>query len=536
VDEPEPAVCRYDDHYEDASFFVSFEAVPALSDSRFFGREVGTCGDATLALTSDAKGTTLTLDRDGRSAVVFRDASEFVMLEGCVDLTGDGAVELVLRRPDGTRAGSTEVVALEATPRTLFKVPFDLELRKTRSGPFPYELVNDDGFVFTEPQLPLVFAYRSGRFERIGSKDRDYWNGRRELVKKVLECNAKMPDPMPRAFVNLWFSASLYLGDWDDEQKSFPIDPTQLLELELARPLLTRALDGDASLPPVPPNVWLASKGAPAEITKALARLATLPAPAETTDVENIAANDDAGTPLPPGFRFLNVPKGEGTVLERCGTTVVEQVSDDELSHYVRLRAADGRYIGRIVPAERIGHAAAEWCFDLTGDGVPELLVTESSGGAHCCHTFRVLSLGTTPQILLEFAAGNAWLEGPENLDGKGPYELVGRDDFLTRDASASSYAGTYFVPIVFVLENGKYVRRTRRFKKFLEREREELAADYRAEDPSGMTDDPSGWMALSLLVGDWEKAKAQLPIQPSSRAWFDPEGTLARIRRDIER
>ena len=328
---------------------------------------------------------------------MFRDASEFVMLEGCVDLTGDGAVELVLRRPDGTGAGSTEVVALEATPRTLFKVPFDLELRKTRTGPFPYELVNDDGIVFTEPQLPLVFAYRSGRFERIGSNDRDYWNGRRELVKKVLECNAKMPGPMPRAFVNLWFSASLYLGDWDDAQKSFPIDPTQLLELELARPLLVRALDGDASLPPLPPNVWLASKGAPAEITKALARLATLPAPAETTDVESIAASDDTGTPPPPGFRFLNVPKAEGTVLERCGNTVVEQVSDDELRHYVRLRADDGRYVGRIVPAERIGHAAAEWCFDLTGDGVPELLVTESSGGAHCCHTFRVLALGATP-------------------------------------------------------------------------------------------------------------------------------------------
>ena len=50
------------------------------------------------------------------------------------------------------------------------------------------------------------------------------------------------------------------------------------------------------------------------------------------------------------------------------------------------------------------------------------------------------------------------------------------------------------------------------------------------------MTDDPSGWMALALLVGDWEKVKGRLPIQPSSRAWFDPEGTLARIRRDLER
>jgi hypothetical protein len=146
-----------------------------------------------------------------------------------------------------------------------------------------------------------------------------------------------------------------------------------------------------------------------------------------------------------------------------------------------------------------------------------------------------VISLGATPELVLDFAAGNAWLEGPSNLDGTGPYELVGRDDFLTADASASSYAETYFVPIVFVLEKGKYVRRTRRFKRFLENERAELAAEY-AENGAGLTMDPSGWMALSLLIGDWEKVKGRLPIEPSARAWFDPENTLVRIRRDIER
>jgi hypothetical protein len=42
--------------------------------------------------------------------------------------------------------------------------------------------------------------------------------------------------------------------------------------------------------------------------------------------------------------------------------------------------------------------------------------------------------------------------------------------------------------------------------------------------------------MALSLLLGDWEKVKGRLPIEPSSRAWFDPDATLARIQRSIER
>ncbi|HEX6275995.1 MAG TPA: hypothetical protein VFZ53_23305 [Polyangiaceae bacterium] len=533
ADEPEPT-CEYDDHYDaETSFFVSLEPVArsGLSLSRFHGREEGACGDAMLVLESNERGSTLTAVREGKSSTVFRDATDFVLLEGCVDLTGDGAPELVLRRP-GTAGASTEVVALEAAPRTLLKVPFELELRKTRHGPFPYELVSDDAIVYTEPQLPVVFAYREARFERIGSKDTEYWRARRELLRRALECYPKTNGP--RAFVNLWFSASLYVGDWDDERKAFDIDPVQLLELELARPLFGKELDGMAKLPPLPSNVWLASKGAPAEITRALGSLTALLGPPKAT-ASAATPLDDPSTSLPPGSRNLALPEDGGTLLERCGTYVVEQVGD-EVPLHVRLRDAGGNVVGRIVPAVNIGHAAAEWCFDLTGDGVPELLVTESSGGAHCCSTYRVISLGPKPALLLDFAAGDGLLEGAQDLDGKGALELVGRDDVLMNEASASPFAGTYLVPIVFSFENGKYVRKTRRFKKFLEQERTEIEASYREDDANGVTDDPSGWMALSVLIGDFTKVKGRLPIEPASRAWFDPEGTLARIERGIER
>lgn len=533
----EPDVCPYEDYYEDQSFFASIEPVESLRGSRFYGREQGACGDRTLVLATDERGATLTVTRAGQSAVVFRDATDYAMLEGCVDLTGDGSPELVIRRHDDAgKFVSTEVIALEATPRSLFKVPFDLELRKTTGGPFPYELVNDDGILMTTAVLPVVFAHRNGRFERIGPADRDYWEARRERVKKVLECHAKTPGAMPRTFVNMWFAASLYVGDWDDKKQGYEIDPTQLLELELARHAFAKALDGDKALPVVPTSVWLASKGAPAEITTALAELSKLPALPVTTEVDDEPESDESAAPPPPGFRFLRHPKDRGTLVERCGKYNVEQVSDDEIQRHVRLRNGDGRYVARIMPAVSIGHAAAEWCFDLTGDGVPELLVAESSGGAHCCNNFLVISLGATPELLLDFPAGNAWLEGPQNLDQTRAFELVGRDDFLTHEASASSYAATYFVPVVFVYEKGKYVRRTRRFKALLEKERSELAAEYREENANGLTMDPSGWMALSLLLGDWEKVKGRLPIEPSSRAWFDPDATLARIQRSIER
>lgn len=534
---PEPDVCRYDDYYEDTSFIVSLEAKESHSGSRFVGRDEGACGDATLLLETDIKGATLTATRGGKSDIVFRHPSDFVMLEGCVDLTGDGAPELVVRRPAGGGSlESTEVISLEATPKALLKVPFDLELRRTKRGPFAYELVNDDAIVFTRATLPVVFAYRDGRIQRIGSRDRDYWNGRRELVKGVLECHAKTPGALPRPFVNMWFSTSLYLGDWEERRATFEIDGAQAIELELARPAFAKALDGETAVPSMPTNVWLASRNAPPEIKRALAELSALPALPVTSEIEEVAPSDDPNQPVPPkGFRSLHRPKGAGTLVERCGKWTVEQVNGLEIPVHVRLRNPEGLYTGSIMPSVVIGDVSAEWCFDLTGDGTPELLVTETSGGAHCCHTYRVISLGATPELLLEFAAGNAWLEGPENLDGAGPYELVGRDDFLTTDASASSYAETYFVPIVFVLEKGKYVRRTRRFKRFLEKERSELSAEY-AEDGGGLTMDPSGWMALSLLIGDWEKVKGRIPIEPSARAWFDPDATLARIQRDLER
>ncbi len=535
----EPEICPYEDYYEEQSFFVSLEPNESTQGSRFYGRDEGACGDRTLVLATDGRGATLTATHAGKSVVVFRDTTDFVMLEGCVDLTGDGSPELVVRRPDDSgKLGSTEVIALEATPRSLFKIPFDLELRKTKGGPYPYELVNDEGFVMTHAVLPVVFAYRNGRFERIGASNREYWEKRRELVKKTLDCHAKTPGAMPRTFVNVWFSQSLYVGDWDEKKQAYDIDPTQQLELDLARKAYAKTLDGQAAFPVVPTSVWLASKGAPADIATALAELSKLPPLPVTTEVEEEPPSDDANAPPPPppGFRFLGRPKDRGALVEHCGKYTVEQVGDDEIHTHVRLRNAEGRYVGRIMPAVSIGHAEAEWCFDLTGDGVPELLVSESSGGAHCCHTFRVISLGATPELLLDYQAGNAWLEGPENLDQTRAYELVGRDDFLTNDASASSYAATYFVPVVWVYEKGKYVRRTRRFKALLEKERSELAAEYHEESPNGFTSDPSGWMALSLLLGDWEKVKGRLPIEPSGRAWFDPEGTLARIQRDIER
>jgi hypothetical protein len=40
---------------------------------------------------------------------------------------------------------------------------------------------------------------------------------------------------------------------------------------------------------------------------------------------------------------------------------------------------------------------------DLNGDHKPELVIEGYSGGVHCCYTYRVISVGATPQLLHSF-------------------------------------------------------------------------------------------------------------------------------------
>jgi hypothetical protein len=79
-------------------------------------------------------------------------------------------------------------------------------------------------------------------------------------------------------------------------------------------------------------------------------------------------------------------------------------------------------------------------------------------------------------------------------------------------------------------------VRRTRRFPRLLTQARAALVASYREQDPSGLADDPSAFIALSLLLGDWERVKKKLPLSPEARTWFDPEGTAEELRQALER
>lgn len=65
---------------------------------------------------------------------------------------------------------------------------------------------------------------------------------------------------------------------------------------------------------------------------------------------------------------------------------------------------------------------------DITGLGKPNLLLSEWSGGAHCCFTFHVLELGDHPREIATVEAEDSDYAHFEDMNRDGVYEFVGWD------------------------------------------------------------------------------------------------------------
>lgn len=65
---------------------------------------------------------------------------------------------------------------------------------------------------------------------------------------------------------------------------------------------------------------------------------------------------------------------------------------------------------------------------DLTGDGVPELVLADWSGGAHCCFTYYVFTLGDRFAVVDTIPLEHSDDARFEDVDGDGALELRARD------------------------------------------------------------------------------------------------------------
>ncbi|MDI1431451.1 hypothetical protein [Polyangium sorediatum] len=294
--------------------------------------------------------------------------------------------------------------------------------------------------------------------------------------------------------------------------------------------------------PPSPPSVTTAppvpaaprTAAAPSASASAVATAAPSPSPPPPPEAPMPSAWT---TELPAGFTDIDMD-GETA----CGAFRVANLHVAGLGSlgFVRIHGPNGKVVyeahgrtDRVGPDTFKQTLGADYCGDLTGDGVPEVVMTESSMGAHCCYTHYVISLVSPPRRILMWEKGDAatafvpvkYRPGPE-------WQLQGYSVFwpsFDPDAGdpALSYPAAPIVPTVLSLVNGAYARTSLSFPEAYRRDRDETRT--RCNNPSEEMPqdlcDIFTWVD-AVALGDWDAERDKVK---------DPELRKALDRRAAE-
>ena len=129
---------------------------------------------------------------------------------------------------------------------------------------------------------------------------------------------------------------------------------------------------------------------------------------------------------------------------------------------------------------------------DINGDGQPDAVLVGFSGGAHCCWTYYIVSLGQVPGLIRKFQ--NRSTASFEDLLGNGQIEILIRDgdfDF----AFGLDHAHSVFPLLIVQLKGASFEDVGPRFwtvfEKEITREREELSDRRLREWFRSNPDDP---------------------------------------------
>jgi hypothetical protein len=149
-------------------------------------------------------------------------------------------------------------------------------------------------------------------------------------------------------------------------------------------------------------------------------------------------------------------------------------------------------------------------CADTDADGLIELLVTSSSGGAQCCETLHVWALDSKPHRLLEYSAGHAAGFDLRDLAGDGRKELIVGDDTFAYFGDLCDTCSPSRLPMILCRRDRGFEDCTRRFPDVLK----EALAGFTAElrPPATETDRQTvegaalGALAIWVLLGEEDK------------------------------
>ncbi|MFQ5915356.1 MAG: hypothetical protein ACE5JS_19470 [Nitrospinota bacterium] len=148
-------------------------------------------------------------------------------------------------------------------------------------------------------------------------------------------------------------------------------------------------------------------------------------------------------------------------------------------------------------------------CIDLNRDGKTELILRHYSGGAHCCNTLSISTLGDKIKNILVFFAGNGALASFEDLDYDNIKELIVNYDGFAYFGGLC-FACSPILPLVLCYRSGRYQDCTKKFPTIVKTDQ----ASYRAR----VGDEPGyalGFLAASILLDEekeaWDYLRAKL-------------------------
>jgi hypothetical protein len=93
---------------------------------------------------------------------------------------------------------------------------------------------------------------------------------------------------------------------------------------------------------------------------------------------------------------------------------------------------------------------------DITGNGSPNLVVSNWSGGVHCCYTFQIFELGPKFRLIQTINVGDA---GESHFEKRGDTVVFVTYDYIDPSGNilGGSFADTPHPEVILHYSNGKY-------------------------------------------------------------------------------
>jgi hypothetical protein len=177
------------------------------------------------------------------------------------------------------------------------------------------------------------------------------------------------------------------------------------------------------------------------------------------TLVLTVAAGASAQAPPSPGFSLHDERSVGAFVVRRWVSAQQPEVSPAGMCECITTVSVDGRVLLTLGAAGAVSAISVQEPSgrDISGDGLPEIVVGEWSGGAHCCYSTTIYSFEGEIAVrrLLQLEQGSCPATF-EDIDSDGRLELITCQDGWEIDYC--TFAEAPFAPVVFTYDTAARV------------------------------------------------------------------------------